>query len=282
MDYQQTFCKKESISGIGLHTGEAVKLVISPLKEDSGIIFKRSDISTNNIIPAKFFNVTNTKLCTEISNDSGIKIATIEHIMAALWGMNIDNALIEVSGPEVPAMDGSSKEFISLIKKAGIKAQSKKRKYLKILDTIKVTDEDKEIVIESADNFAIDFDIEFDHQSIGHQNYSLSDSTKFEDEIGHARTFGFLSDVEFLKKNGLARGASLNNSIGLSETGVVNSEGLRCEDEFVKHKILDCVGDLFLSGYRIIGNIKATKAGHNLNNAMLKKIFDNPDSYKII
>ncbi len=282
MDYQQTCCKKESISGIGLHTGEAVKLVISPLKEDSGIIFKRSDISTNNIIPAKFFNVTNTKLCTEISNDSGIKIATIEHIMAALWGMNIDNALIEVSGPEVPAMDGSSKEFISLIKKAGIKAQSKKRKYLKILDTIKVTDEDKEIVIESADNFAIDFDIEFDHQSIGHQNYSLSDSTKFEDEIGNARTFGFLSDVEFLKKNGLARGASLNNSIGLSETGVVNSEGLRCEDEFVKHKILDCVGDLFLSGYRIIGNIKATKAGHNLNNAMLKKIFDNPDSYKII
>jgi UDP-3-O-[3-hydroxymyristoyl] N-acetylglucosamine deacetylase len=282
MDYQQTICKKESISGIGLHTGEAVKLIISPLKEDSGIIFKRSDISTNNIIPAKFFNVTNTKLCTEISNDSGIKIATIEHIMAALWGMNIDNALIEVSGPEVPAMDGSSKEFISLIKKAGIKAQSKKRKYLKILDTIKVTDEDKEIVIKSADNFAIDFDIEFDHQSIGHQNYSLLDSTKFEDEIGNARTFGFLSDVEFLKKNGLARGASLNNSIGLSETGVVNSEGLRCEDEFVKHKILDCVGDLFLSGYRIIGNIKATKAGHNLNNAMLKKIFDNPDSYKII
>ncbi len=282
MDYQQTVCKKETVSGIGLHTGETVKLIISPLKEDSGIIFKRSDISTNNIIPAKFFNVINTKLCTEISNGSGIKIATIEHIMAALWGMNIDNALIEVSGPEVPAMDGSSKEFISLIKRAGIKAQSKKRKYLKILDTIKVTDEDKEIVIKSADNFAIDFDIEFDHQSIGHQNYSLSDSTKFEDEIGNARTFGFLSDVEFLKKNGLARGASLNNSIGLSETGVVNSEGLRCEDEFVKHKILDCVGDLFLSGYRIIGNIKATKAGHNLNNAMLKKIFDNPDSYKII
>ncbi|WP_236870420.1 UDP-3-O-acyl-N-acetylglucosamine deacetylase [Candidatus Bandiella numerosa] len=282
MDYQQTVCKKDGVSGIGLHTGEIVNLVISPLKEDSGIIFKRSDISKNNIIPAKFFNVTNTKLCTEISNASGIKIATIEHIMAALWGMDIDNALIEVSGPEVPAMDGSSKEFISLIKRAGIKAQSKKRKYLKILDTIKVTDEDKEIVIESANNFAIDFDIEFNHQSIGHQNYSLSDSTKFEDEIGNARTFGFLCDVEFLKKNGLARGASLNNSIGLSETGVVNSEGLRCEDEFVKHKILDCVGDLFLSGYRIIGNIKATKAGHNLNNAMLKKIFDNPDSYKII
>ena len=200
MTYQQTVCKKEVISGIGLHTGEMVKLVISPLKEDSGIIFKRSDISTDNIIPAKFFNVIHTKLCTEISNKNGIRIATIEHIMAALWGMSIDNALIEVSGPEVPAMDGSSKEFINLIKRAGIKTQSKKRRSLKILDTIKVVDEDKEIVIRSATDFTIDFNIDFNHKSIGHQSYNLDDSTKFENEIGNARTFGFLSDVEFLKK----------------------------------------------------------------------------------
>ncbi len=282
MTYQQTVCRKEGISGIGLHTGEMVKLIISPLKEDTGIIFKRSDIATDNIIPAKFFNVINTKLCTEISNKSGIRVATIEHIMAALWGMNIDNALIEVSGPEVPAMDGSSKEFIDLIKKAGIKTQSKKRKYLKILDTIKVVDEDKEIVIRSADDFAIDFDIDFNHKSIGHQSYNLYDSTKFENEIGSARTFGFLSDVEFLKKKGFARGASLDNSIGLNESGVVNDGGLRCKNEFVKHKILDCIGDLFLSGYRIVGNVKANKAGHNLNNTILKKIFSNTDSYKII
>jgi UDP-3-O-[3-hydroxymyristoyl] N-acetylglucosamine deacetylase len=282
MTYQQTICKKEVISGIGLHTGEMVKLVISPLKEDAGIIFKRSDISTDNIIPAKFFNVINTKLCTEISNKSGIRIATIEHIMAALWGMSIDNALIEVSGPEVPAMDGSSKEFINLIKKAGIKTQSKKRRYLKILDTIKVADEDKEIVIKNANDFTIDFNINFNHKSIGHQSYNLDDSTKFENEIGNARTFGFLSDVEFLKKKGFARGASLDNSIGLNENGVVNDGGLRCENEFVKHKILDCLGDLFLSGYRIVGNVKANKAGHNLNNTILKKIFNNTDSYKII
>jgi UDP-3-O-[3-hydroxymyristoyl] N-acetylglucosamine deacetylase len=282
MTYQQTVCKKEVISGIGLHTGEMVKLVISPLKEDSGIIFKRSDISTDNIIPAKFFNVIHTKLCTEISNKNGIRIATIEHIMAALWGMSIDNALIEVSGPEVPAMDGSSKEFINLIKRAGIKTQSKKRRSLKILDTIKVVDEDKEIVIRSATDFTIDFNIDFNHKSIGHQSYNLDDSTKFENEIGNARTFGFLSDVEFLKKKGFARGASLDNSIGLNENGVVNDGGLRCENEFVKHKILDCVGDLFLSGYRIVGNVKASKAGHNLNNTILKKIFNNTDSYKII
>ena len=202
--------------------------------------------------------------------------------MAALWGMSIDNALIEVSGPEVPAMDGSSKEFINLIKRAGIKTQSKKRRSLKILDTIKVVDEDKEIVIRSATDFTIDFNIDFNHKSIGHQSYNLDDSTKFENEIGNARTFGFLSDVEFLKKKGFARGASLDNSIGLNENGVVNDGGLRCENEFVKHKILDCVGDLFLSGYRIVGNVKASKAGHNLNNTILKKIFNNTDSYKII
>lgn len=282
MEYQQTIYKKEKISGIGLHTGEIITLAISPLKEDSGIIFKRSDISVDNVIPAKFFNVTNTKLCTEISNNSGVKIATIEHIMAALWGVKIDNALIEVSGPEVPAMDGSSKEFINLIKRSGIKTQSKKRRYLKILDTIKVSDEDRQIIIGSADNFSIDFSIKFNHKSIGYQSYSLSDSTKFENEIGHARTFGFLSEIEFLKKNGLARGASLDNSIGLNENGVLNYEGLRCKNEFVKHKILDCIGDLFLSGYRIVGYIKANKAGHKLNNAILKEIFDHPDSYKII
>jgi UDP-3-O-[3-hydroxymyristoyl] N-acetylglucosamine deacetylase len=282
MSYQQTICSKQVISGIGLHSGEMINLSMSPLQENSGIVFKRYDISENNIIDAKFFNVSNTKLCTEISNESGVKVATIEHIMAALWGMNIDNALIEVSGPEVPAMDGSSKEFIKLIKNSSIQKQSKKRKYLKILNTISVDKDGKQIIIDTSDDFQIDFDIDFDHKSIGHQNYTLSDSNQFEKEIGNARTFGFYNEVEVLKKNGLAMGASLKNTIGLNENGIMNSDGLRCKNEFVKHKILDCIGDLFLSGYRIVGNIKANKAGHNLNNEMLKKIFSTPGLYKII
>ena len=157
-----------------------------------------------------------------------------------------------------------------------------KRKYLKILNAVTVNQDDKQILIDSSDDFQINFDIEFNHKSIGHQNYTLSDSSRFEKEIGDARTFGFYNDVEILQKNGFAMGASLENTIGLNDEGIMNSDGLRCKNEFVKHKILDCIGDLFLSGYRIMGNIKANKAGHNLNNEVLKKIFSTPNSYKII
>lgn len=282
MNYQQTICKSGDLVGIGLHSGRDINLRISPLEEDSGIIFKRSDISSNNIIPAKFYNVVNTKLCTEIANSSGVSVGTIEHLMAALWGMQIDNALVEVSGPEVPAMDGSSKHFIELIKNSGIQKQSKERRILKILDTVSVIIDDKEMTASSSDSFSVDFAIDFQHKSIGKQNCELTGFQEFEKEIGYARTFGFADEIEYLKKKGLAKGASLENSIGLDENGVMNAGGLRCEDEFVKHKILDCVGDLFLSGYNIIGKFTAKKAGHNLNNDILRKIFQTPGAYKIM
>ena len=282
MYYQQTICRSGALSGIGLHSGESIKLKVIPLKEDSGIIFKRVDISCNNIIPAKFHNVINTKLCTEIANDSGIKVGTVEHLMAAFWGIGIDNILVEVAGPEVPAMDGSAKDFISLIKDLGVKKQCRKRKKLKILNTVKVVQDDKEITVSNSDNFAVDFSIDFEHKSIGRQNHKYANLQEFEKEIGNARTFGFANEVEHLKKKGLAKGASLKNVIGLNEDGIMNFEGLRYKDEFVRHKILDLLGDLFISGYRIIGNFQAKKSGHVLNNEILRKIFQIPGAYKIV
>ena len=282
MFYQQTISRKGEISGIGLHTGIMITLFIIPLKEDSGILFKRSDLFTKNIITAKFFNVSNTNLCTEISNKHGAKISTIEHIMAALWAMKIDNVLIEVSGPEVPIVDGSSKAFIELIKESGIKVQSKKRNYLKIIKTVKVNIKDKELTIKSSENFKISFNINFKNKAVGYQQYSLCNPMQFEKEISHARTFGFLNDIAYLRNNGMAKGASLKNSIGIDKNGIINTEGLRYTNEFVRHKILDCIGDLFLSGYQIIGNIEGSKAGHCLNNRILKEIFNNPDTYSII
>ena len=282
MDYQQTICRSGALSGIGLHSGENIKLKVIPLKEDSGIIFKRMDISCNNIVPAKFHNVINTKLCTEIANNSGVKVGTIEHLMAAFWGMEIDNVLVEVTGPEVPAMDGSAKDFISLIKDLGIKKQCKKRKRLKILNTVKIIQDDREITVSNSNNFAVDFSIDFEHKSIGKQNHEYASLKAFEKEIGNARTFGFANEVEHLKKKGLAQGASLKNVIGLDESGIMNFEGLRYKDEFVRHKILDLLGDLFISGYRIIGKFHAKKSGHVLNNEILRKIFQIPGAYKIV
>lgn len=282
MDYQQTVGKSGTLSGVGLHLGKSIKLKIIPLKENSGIIFKRSDISYNNIIPAKFYNVINTKLCTEIANNSGVKVATVEHLMAALWGMGIDNVLVEVDGPEIPAMDGSAKDFIKLIKDLGVQKQGQKRKKLKILNTIKVMQGDKEITVSNSDDFIIDFSIDFEHQSIGKQTHKYGDLQVFEKEIGNARTFGFANEIKYLKKKGLAKGASLENAIGIDDSGVMNFGGLRYKDEFVRHKILDFIGDIFMSGYRIIGNFQAKKAGHSLNNEILKKIFQIPKSYEIV
>ncbi|WPX96275.1 UDP-3-O-acyl-N-acetylglucosamine deacetylase [Candidatus Bandiella euplotis] len=282
MEYQQTIRKTGVLSGIGLHSGADVQLKISPLEVDSGIVFKRSDISSNNIVPAKFYNVTDTKMCTEISNEHGVKISTIEHLMAALWGMKIDNALVELTGPEVPAMDGSSKDFVELIKNSGLQKQFKEKRKLKILKTIKVVQDDKEMIVRPSDKFSVNFAIDFQHQAIGKQSCEFTGLQEFEREIGYARTFGFFEEVEYLKKIGLAKGASLTNSIGLDANGVMNPGGLRCKDEFVRHKILDCVGDLFLSGYEIIGEFEAKKAGHNLNNQILRKIFQTEADYRII
>ncbi|MFQ3307321.1 MAG: UDP-3-O-[3-hydroxymyristoyl] N-acetylglucosamine deacetylase [Candidatus Midichloriaceae bacterium] len=280
--FQKTISKSGFISGIGLHTGENIEMKISPLECNSGIVFKRIDIASDNLIEAKYYNVSDSTLCTEIANSNGVSIKTVEHFMAALWGAEIDNILIEVKGPEIPAMDGSSKEFMKLLHKVGIKTQSYKKRYLKILDKIEVTDGDKKIVINNAEKFSLDFDIEFEHKSIGNQHFRYNGIHDFEKDISEARTFGFTSQLIELQKMGLAKGASLSNTIALNNDGIINPEGLRDKNEFVKHKILDCMGDLYMSGFKIIGEIKAHKSSHKLNNAILKKIFDNPKSYRLI
>ena len=270
------------LQGIGLHSGKNTSIAISALPADSGIIFKRTDVKHNNIIEAKYYNVDNTSFCTELRNEHGVRVHTVEHLMAAIWGLGIDNALIEVRGEEVPAMDGSSQCFMHALQKVGVKTLPQKRKSIKILDKVSVNDGDKNIMIEEANEFSVEFSIDFDHKSIGKQRMRYNEKESFAENISMARTFGFANELEYLKSNGLGKGVSLDNAIGLDENGIMNPEGLRGEDEFVKHKILDCIGDLFLAGNRVIGKVRANKAGHHLNNKLLRKIFSQPSSYKIV
>ncbi len=279
---QKTIITEQTLFGIGLHTGQEIQMKISPLKSNSGIIFKRSDLSSNNFIKACYDNVRNTKLCTQISNDHGVSIATIEHLMSALWGMEIDNLLIEVNAPEIPVMDGSANDFVDLIKKAGVVEQSHKKRLLKILRDVKIADDDKYISVTKNTDFALDFTIDFSHQSIGRQSLSCHNEKEFESNIARARTFGFLDDVQYLRDKGLAVGASLSNTVVLDDDHVMNTDGLRYNNEFVRHKILDCIGDIYLCGYKIIGNIKAYKAGHKMNNDLVRKLFSNPSNFRII
>jgi UDP-3-O-[3-hydroxymyristoyl] N-acetylglucosamine deacetylase len=282
MSCQQTIAESASLSGVGLHTGANVNLKVRPTAAGSGIFFKRSDLSSNNLIEAKYFNVQNTSFCTEIVNEFGVNVMTIEHLMAAIWGLGIDNILVEVNGPEVPAMDGSSKCFMNLLHKCGLAQQSQQRKSIKIVDKVSVSDGEKHIAIEQDDKFSVDFSIDFQHSCIGKQEIVYNEVEDFAENISEARTFGFVDEMQYLKTKGLAKGASLNNAIGLDKTRVLNPGGLRSKDEFVKHKVLDCIGDLYLAGHRIIGKVVACKAGHAMNNKLLREVFAKPESYKIV
>tara|TARA_B110000503_G_scaffold120793_1_gene183765 strand:- start:298 stop:1146 length:849 start_codon:yes stop_codon:yes gene_type:complete len=280
MTYQSTIASKGFLSGVGLHTGEIVNLKLMPTKVDTGVIFKRSDIAADNLIEAKYFNVKNTKFCTEIANSHNVSVMTIEHLMAAIWSVGIDNLIVEIDGPEIPAMDGSSRYFISLLRECGLEMQNRERRLLKILEKISIVDEDKSITLEGDDKFSVHFYINFPHSCIGEQRIIYTEAQNFALEIGSARTFGFVKDIEHMKNLGFAKGASLDNAIGLGKKGVVNCEPLRFKDEFVRHKVLDCIGDLYLSSHRIIGKITACKAGHSMNNRLLHEIFARPKSYR--
>ena len=280
---QHTIAEKISISGTGVHSGQKVNVELIPASENHGIIFLRTDVKGDGEIPATYQNVVDTNMCTVIANHKGISISTVEHIMSALWGCEIDNIIIKVDAPEMPIMDGSSQLFVEAIETVGKLQQSKPRKMIEIIKPIKVEVDGKTIEILPSENFSVEFGIEFEHKSIENQSYHFSkEDTDYSKEISKARTFGFLSDLEKLKKLGLAKGASLKNAIGIGENGIMNTEGLRYNDEFVRHKILDCIGDLYLSCMRIKGRVKAFKAGHTLNNLLLRKIFSEPDSYRII
>jgi UDP-3-O-[3-hydroxymyristoyl] N-acetylglucosamine deacetylase len=280
MRLQRTLKKEVCFGGIGLHTGRYSKVCLKPAPRDTGIIFIRTD--KDLAIKASIGSVTDTAFATTLGLN-GTKIRTVEHILAALAGLGIDNIYVEVNGPEIPILDGSSTELTSLILKGGIAKQSKKRPYIRIIKPIVLTDGHAEIAAFPYNGRRITYRIHFIHHLLGEQKLSidLSEET-FAMEIAPARTFGFLKDVEYLKANGFARGGSFDNAIILGESGILNSSGLRFKDEFVRHKILDLIGDLSLLGFPIDGHIIANKSGHTTNLKFLKKLLSYPEHWELV
>ena len=276
--YQQTLFSPVSFEGIGLHSGSKSKIVVTPGKDDQGIVFKRVDLSKNNLIKANFRNVSSAKLCTTLANEHGVKVSTVEHLLAALYFSGIDNAVIEINNSEVPIMDGSAKDFLNVFDKMKLKVLSKKRKYLKVLDKIELVDGERKISIEPEENsLEIDFQLNYKNKIIGKQKNTINFENDDLHEITSSRTFCLYEDIEKIKKAGLAKGGSLDNAVVVDQNKVLNKDGLRNNKEFVNHKILDLAGDCLLSGYRILGKIKCYQGGHELTNLFLRKIF-NQDS----
>ena len=280
---QKTIKNPVSLSGIGLHSGKLAKICVKPSSPDTGIVFKRIDLKENNLIYPNFMNVSNTSLNTTISNSNGVKVSTIEHLMGALFGIGIDNALIEIDNEEVPILDGSAKVFIEKILTAGLELSNKPIKIIKINKKIEFRNGDKFISIEPSKlSLDIDFELKYQNQIIGNQrnkkNVYVDDLT----EIFESRTFCLYEDIEKIKKNGLAKGGSLENAVVVKGEEVLNSEGLRNSKEFVNHKILDCIGDLYTSGYRMIASINCSQGGHYLTNSLLREVFSNKDNFSII
>jgi UDP-3-O-[3-hydroxymyristoyl] N-acetylglucosamine deacetylase len=281
--YQKTLTKIISFTGIGLHSGKSAKVKLFPADENHGIVFKRTDLDKNNLIKANFANVTSARLCTTLENNHGAKVSTVEHLLAALYIIGIDNALIEIDNEEVPIMDGSSKDFIDILEKIDLVNQSKKRKYLKISDKIELIDNDRKISIEPNNtSLEVDFQLNYENKIIGKQKNKIDFQKDNLDEVCSSRTFCLFEDIEKIKKSGLAKGGSLNNAVVVDKDKVLNEGGLRNKKEFVNHKILDLAGDFLLSGYRIIGKVSCYQGGHELTNLFLRKIFNTKESFKLI
>ncbi len=280
---QRTVSKKISIDGIGIHTGLKANLDILPAHPNTGIIFKRVDIKKNNIIIPTYNNVVDTTLCTTISNDYGAKVSTIEHLMGAFYGLGIDNAIVELNSQEVPIMDGSAKQFVELILQAGIQASDVPIKIIKVEQQAEVREGNKTISINKSNvSLDIDFQIKYQNPFIKSQRNKVS---VFEDnltDIYNSRTFCLFEDVKKLKDMGLGKGGSLENALVVKDNSLMNEGGLRNEKEFVNHKILDCMGDLYLSGYRIIGSLACSQGGHYLTNKLLRKLFSEQKNYSLI
>jgi len=271
MDFRQrTIAKEISCRGIGLHSGKTVEMTIKPSSADSGIIFERIDIPDSHKIKASFDNVIQTNMATTIGVN-GCRISTVEHLMAALFGMGIDNALIQIEGEEVPIMDGSSAPFVALLDRAGVAMQDSSKRFFLVKKPIKVSDGNRSIQLHPANELRISYRINFDHPLIKDQSYEMTFSkNSFIREISKARTFGFLRDVQTLWDNGLAKGGSLENAIVVDESGVLNNDGLRYKNEFVRHKLLDFIGDLAILGATVIGHFAVERSGHSFNQELLK------------
>ncbi|MGB4107216.1 MAG: UDP-3-O-acyl-N-acetylglucosamine deacetylase [Alphaproteobacteria bacterium] len=280
---QHTIQKEITATGTGLHSGAAINLALKPAAPGHGIVFVRTDLKGDNRIPALWDKVADTRLCTVLANDSGASVGTVEHLMAALRGCAVDNILIELNGPEVPAMDGSSKPFVDMIDKVGVKAQNAPRRAIRILKEVTIEENGKTVTLKPAEEFVFAGEIDFDHPDIGRQRYEIKLlNGNFRHDLADSRTFGFFHEVEMMRQNGLALGGSLENAIVLDKNSVMNPEGLRHSDEFIRHKLLDAVGDMYLAGAPILGAYEGVKAGHAMNNAILRKLFASPDAFEII
>lgn len=277
---QRTLAKPVSCTGIGMHSGKAVCVTIKPAPVNHGVKFVRTDLPDNPIISAHFHSVVDTSLATVIGSD-GIIVSTIEHLMAALAGLSIDNALVEMDDYEVPIMDGSAGPFTALINSGGIEEQNRPRCFFVVSEPIELKESGRKVGIYPARSMRVTYTIEFNHPLVKEQSYSLEMSdTLFEREISRARTFGFMHDVEYLRRYGFARGGSLDNAIVIDKDQILNNEGLRYPNEFVRHKILDCIGDFSLLGMPVLGHIVAHKSGHCFNHAFLEKFFREKSSWE--
>ena len=271
------------LNGVGLHSGNKVNLNIKPSEPNTGIYFKRVDLSSNNIVFPNFSNVSNTDLNTTISNEFGVKVSTIEHLMGALFGLGIDNALIEIDNDEVPILDGSAKDFIDEIIKSGLQTSNAPIKIIKINKKINFVDGERYISIEPSKlSLDIDFQIKYSNELIGNQRNKINVYEDDLNDIFNSRTFCLYEDIEKIKSLGLAKGGSLDNAVVVKGKKILNETGLRNSKEFVNHKILDCIGDLYTSGYRVIGSVICSQGGHFLTNKLLKKVFENKANFSIV
>ena len=280
---QKTINKSVNFSGIGLHSGKLAKVCIKPSNPNTGIVFKRVDLKINNIIFPSFANVSNTSLNTTISNEYGVKVSTIEHLMGALFGLGIDNALVEIDNEEIPILDGSAKEFIEKLNISGLKKSEVPIKIIKIKKKVTFNEGKRSISIEpSKVSLDINFELKYENSVIGNQKNKINVYEDDLKDIFNSRTFCLFEDIEKIKKNGLAKGGSLENAVVVKGNEILNKEKLRNPKEFVNHKILDCIGDLYTSGYRIIASINCSQGGHYLTNNLLKKVFENKENFSII
>tara|TARA_B100000579_G_scaffold396398_1_gene375166 strand:+ start:45 stop:965 length:921 start_codon:yes stop_codon:yes gene_type:complete len=280
---QKTINKKISFNGVGLHTGKSVELNLLPSQPNTGITFLRTDIKKNNVVVPSYENVIDTTLCTTLSNEQGVKVSTVEHLMGALYGLGIDNLIVEINSQELPILDGSAKIFIEKILSTGIKSSSTPIKLIKVNKKIFLEEGTKSISLDKSKVASeIDFEIKYKNQLIGTQKNKVNVFNDDLKQIFESRTFCLYEDVEKLKSAGLAQGGSLENAIVVGDNEILNKDGLRNAREFVNHKILDCMGDLYLSGYRVVGSLKTSQGGHSLTNKILRKLFSDKSNFTVI
>lgn len=282
---QRTLKQTVKVTGVGLHSGNKVTLTLRPAVANTGVIYRRTDLNPPVSFPADAKAIRDTMLCTCLVNDDGVRISTVEHLNAALAGLGIDNIIIEVDAPEIPIMDGSASPFIYLLLDAGIEEQNAAKRFIRVKQKIRVEDGDKWAEFAPYNGFHLDFTIDFNHPAISKnvRHFAMEFSVQdFVRQISRARTFGFMKDIEYLQSQGLALGGSLDNAIVLDDYRILNEEGLRFQDELVRHKMLDAIGDLFMCGHNIIGSFKAYKSGHGLNNKLLRALLDNQQAWEYV